>query len=200
MSSRFDHRSVDTFKKHIKFSTKLESYFFHKWLKLCEEMNNISISNARDNGIDNTGEFIEKGKTSGADYMVDLKYGDTQIDNMPLEIKWVPTHGKLTLKEGDLKAYVRENAAILFIYSSEKLDIDLRMPKDYDLKKHILVIESIQDKLRWAIMIPEKVKNFFDFSKANGMIKSIHYMGGKPGVVLKQSEFNNWFSEEKWII
>lgn len=199
MHTRFDHRTIDTFKKQIKFSTLLEKYFFNTWLSACESLDHISISNPRNNGVDNSGEFIEKGKTSGADYIVDIKYNKMSIDNMPLEIKWVPTYGKLTLKEGDLKAYVKERAGILFIYNSEKLDLDLKIPKDYNLDSHIERIQSIQNQMKWGIMMPSDVKDFFDFSKSNGMIKSISYMGGKPGVVLKQSEFSNWFSEEEWV-
>jgi len=198
MSNRFDNRSVDTFKKHIKFSTKLESYFFNKWLEICDNLNHVTVSNPRNNGVDNSGKFIAKGKTSGADYMVDFEYLDSRVQNMPIEIKWVPTYGKLTLKEGDLKAYIREKAAILFIYNAEQNDIDLRIPKDYNLKKHIQLIESIQNNLRWGIMEPSKVKDFYAFAQKNNMIEKIHYMGGKPGIVLKQSEFSNWFVEEEW--
>lgn len=200
MSNRFDNRSVDTFKKHIKFSTRLESYFFNRWLDVCSYIDHISVSNPRDNGVDNSGEFIEKGKTSGADYIVDLSYRDLHVKDMPLEIKWVPTYGKLTLKEGDLKGYIRENAGILFIYNSKKLNINLKLPKDYDLERHIELIKSVEDQIRWGIMLPQQVKSFFDFSKSNGMIKSISYMGGKPGIVLNQADFCNWFSEEKWML
>jgi hypothetical protein len=198
MSNRFDNRSIDTFKQQIKFSTMLENYFFFKWIENCNSKR-ISVKNPRNNGVDNTGEFVEKGKTSGADYIVDLKYNSCPINDMPIEIKWVPTYGKLTLKVGDLKAYIREKAAILFIYPSEKINLDLKIPKDYDLDKHISKIESIKDKLRWGIMTPVTVKDFFDYAIKNNMIQPIHYMGGKPGVVLNQSVFSEWFEEELWV-
>lgn len=198
-SNRFDNRSVDVFKKQIKFSTILESYFFHKWIEHCEYSKDISIANPRDNGVDNTGEFIESGKTSGADYMVDIKYQSQDLKNLPIEIKWVPTYGKLTLKVGDLKGYIREKAAILFVYNSSKLDDDLRIPKDYDIQKHIVKIESISEQLRWGIMLPDDVCNLLDFASKNSMVKPIHYMGGKPGIVINQSDFTKWFKEEQWI-
>lgn len=198
MSNRFDNRSVSVFKKDIKFSTQLESYFFNRWVNLCNNLNHVSISNPRDNGVDNTGGFIESGKTSGADYMIDLSYENINIQDMPIEIKWVPTYGKLTLKEGDLKAYVKENAAILFVYLCKKIDLDLRMPKNYNLKSHIKTIESVSEHMRWAIMTPDNVKNFLNHARENNLLKSIPYMGYKMGVVLKQSEFQNWFREELW--
>jgi hypothetical protein len=201
MSNRFDNRSIDTFKKQIKFSTLLESYFFNRWIKTCENLEYIEISNPRNNGVDNSGEFIESGNTAGADYLVDLKYKDIDVKDMPLEVKWVPTYGKLTLKENDLKAYIRESAGILFIYSSEKLNIDMRLPKsDYDFDGHIKKIESIEDKIRWGIMFPKSVRNLLDNFRNSGRIKAIYYMGNKPGIVLQQSQFTNWFSEEPWTL
>lgn len=195
---RFDNRTVKVFKKDIYFGTQLEKYFFNRWLTLCKSLDYINVTNPRDNGIDNEGEFIEKGKTSGADYIIDLSYGSTNLINMPLEIKWVPTFGKLTLKTGDLKGYIREQAAILFIYTSAKM-ASLRRPKDYNLERHIDAIESITNTLRWGIMLPNKVKDFLEESKKNKQIQPIFYMGNKPGIILKQNDFGKWFQEERWI-
>lgn len=201
MSNRFDNRSIDEFKKQIKFSTLLESYFFNGWIEACKNNKEVSPSNPRNNGVDNSGEFIESGNTAGADYLVDLQYGNADMKDLPLEVKWVPSYGKLTLKENDLKAYIRESAGILFIYSSEKINIDMRLPKNnYDFDGHIKKIESIQDKLRWGIMFPENVRNILDKFRASGRIKPIYYMGNKPGIVLQQSEFSDWFKEEPWIL
>lgn len=201
MSNRFDNRSIDEFKKQIKFSTLLESYFFNGWIEACKNNKEVSPSNPRNNGVDNSGEFIESGNTAGADYLVDLQYGNADMKDLPLEVKWVPSYGKLTLKENDLKAYIRESAGILFIYSSEKINIDMRLPKNnYDFDGHIKKIESIQDKLRCGIMFPENVRNILDKFRASGRIKPIYYMGNKPGIVLQQSEFSDWFKEEPWIL
>ena len=201
MSNRFDNRSIDEFKKQIKFSTLLESYFFNGWIEACKNNKEVSPSNPRNNGVDNSGEFIESGNTAGADYLVDLQYGNADMKDLPLEVKWVPSYGKLTLKENDLKAYIRESAGILFIYSSEKINIDMRLPKNnYDFDGHIKKIESIQDKLRWGIMFPENVRNILNKFRASGRIKTIYYMGNKPGIVLQQSEFSDWFKEEPWML
>ena len=75
----------------------------------------------------------------GADYMVSgtllVKPYTQEVTNHPLEIKWVPTAGKFTLKENDLKSYVRERASILFIYNTGSAK--LKKPSDYNLEKHI---------------------------------------------------------------
>lgn len=196
--SRFDHRDIDTFKKDIYFATNLEKYFFNKWVSICKSRKDISIKNPRDNGVDNDGGFIEKGVTAGADYMVDVCYSDLDIKNMPLEVKWVPMYGKLTLKTNDLKGYIREKAGILFIYHSQKSKLDFRKPKDYDLTKHIQMIESTSETLRWGIMYPDIVKGFLQDAEDSNKVEKIPYMGYKPGVILKQNEFKFWFNEEKW--
>ena len=111
MSTRFDNRSVSTFKKDIYFSTKLEKYFFNKWLEITKSSDKISISSWDDNGCGNDGEFIPKGNTAGADYKITGTISndnglDAAVEDEPLEIKWVPTAGKFTLKENDLKSYM----------------------------------------------------------------------------------------------
>jgi hypothetical protein len=173
MSNRFDNRSKDAFKKQIKFSTMLEKYFFNKWLDVVKDTGVVTVSSWEDNGCGNDGE--------------------------PLEVKWVPTAGKFTLKEGDLKAYIKEGASILFIYNSVNCGTNLRLPKEnYDLAEHIKKIESKEDQIKWGIMWSPKVKQFYNHAKDNDLIKPIYYMGGKQGVVLQQSDFDKWFTQEEW--
>jgi len=204
MSSRFDNRSKEQFKKHIKFTTMLEKYFFNKWLDIVKDSDTITVSSWGDNGCGNDGEFIPKGNTAGADYKISglIRGGDgvdAELKDEPLEIKWVPTAGKFTLKEGDLKAYVRESASILFIYNSVKCGEDLRVPKkDYNLSEHIKKIELKADQLKWGIMWSPKVKQFYNHAKDNELFRPISYMGGKQGVVLKQENFGKWFKEKDW--
>ena len=203
MGNRFDYRSKDTFKKDIKFSTMLEKYFFNKWLDIIKQTDAITVSSWGDNGCGNDGEFIPRGNTAGADYKISgfMNGGnglDTELKDEPLEIKWVPTAGKFTLKEGDLKAYIREGANILFIYNSVRCGTDMRKPKDYNIEKHIELIESKSDQVKWGIMWSPKVEQFYNHAKDNGLIEPIHYMGGKQGVVLQQKDFDKWFKQEEW--
>ena len=205
MGGRFDNRSKDTFKKHIKFSTMLEKYFFNKWLDVVKDSDAITVSSWEDNGCGNDGEFIAKGNTAGADYKINgfISNGnglDAELEDEPLEIKWVPTAGKFTLKEGDLKAYIREGASILFIYNSVDCGTNLRLPKgDYDLEKHIKKIESKEDQIKWGVMWSPKVKEFYNHAKDNNLFRPINYMGGKQGIVLKQEDFDEWFTQENWV-
>ncbi len=187
MSNRFDNRSVSTFKKDIKFGTMLEKYFFHKWLEIAKTRD--PKIKWEDNGCGNDGEFIAKGNTAGADY---------KVNNVPLEIKWVPTAGKFTLKENDLKAYIREGADILFIYNTG--NANLRKPKDYDLDRHIQLVESEGQQIRWGVMQSSDVKKLYDYAKENDLFRPINYMGGKSGVVLKSKDFHKYFVEREWSI
>lgn len=183
--SRFDNRSKNQFKKDIYFGTKLEKYFFDKFAK------SYDVKNIRDNGIGNDGEYIESGvNTSGADYMVDIP----GWNDLPLEVKWVPTYGKFTLKVNDLRAYIKEGAAILFIYTSQLLP--LRKPRDHNLENHINLIESNHMFLRWGIMFPDKVEHFLKSNK--NKIERVFYMGNKECIILKQEEFYDWFKEERF--
>jgi len=202
--TRRDGRDIDRFKRDIYIGTKIEEFWFGKWMRMCRNLNYINVSSPRSNGVDNTGGYIEDGRrTSGADHMVDIEYHALSVKNMPLEIKWAPTYGKLTLKAGDLKGYVREKAGILFIYPSEET-ITLRQPRDYHqdadvlIQRHIEKIESCIEVLRWSIMSPNQVKHFLTDAEENGKIETIKYMGFKPGVILPAGEFKNWFVEERW--
>ena len=203
MSTRFDNRSVSTFKKDIYFATKLEKYFFTEWLDRVESGScGLDVTEWSDNGCGNDGEFIAKGNTAGADYKISGSIRgeglDAQLTDEPLEIKWVPMAGKFTLKENDLKAYVREQASILFIYNSVRCGTDLRKPRDYDFDRHIKLVESKSQQIKWGIMWSPKVKQLYENTKKAGGFRPISYMGGKQGVVLKQQDFSKWFVSYDW--
>jgi len=199
MNSRFDNRTKDTFKRDIKFGTLLENYWWNAWL---DQLDDGVVENPRDNGCGNDGEFIASGNTSGADFMADVKYDFRKRSDLPIEMKCVPTAGKFTLKENDLKAYIREGAAILFIYNSVRCGLDLRKPKDHDLDKHLVRIEGKlkAGEIDWGLMFPSKVEEFYKHAKDNDLIKPIYYMGNKPGVVMVQNEFDTWFKQEMWNV
>ena len=203
MGNRFDNRSVDTFKKDIKFGTQLERYFFLEWIDRNLDDPRLVIESWEDNGCGNDGEFIAKGETSGADYRISgvMNYIDMprkkQMIDWPIEVKWVPTAGKLTLKEADLKAYVREEANILFIYNTGQAN--LRKPKDYNLAKHIQKIEACGKDIRYGIMWSWKVKSLYEECKNQNLFQPIPYMGNKSGVIIKSNKFGWHFKEKQWM-
>lgn len=188
MSNRFDNRSVSTFKKDIMFSTMLEKYFFNNWVS---NVNHVytdlgyHVDTWENNGCGNDGEFIANGNTSGADY---------KVNDVPLEVKWVPTAGKLTLKMNDMRAYSEEKAAILFIYNTGK--VNLRKPKDYDLERHIELIEQNQSDIRWGVISSDNVEHCH--KEWLNEYKPIPYMGNKYGKIIESKDFNKYFVEREW--
>ena len=191
---RFDNRSKDTFKKDIKFATMLEGYFFSEWIERAANTSSVILESWGDNGVDNDGEFIESGNsTMGADFKVSMFYKDKHYNNLPLEMKFVPTPGKFTLKQNDLRAYKKEGAGILFIYNTNH-SMKLRKPADYDFDKHIAKIESNAKHFRWGIMFPETV-----VSLLNRKFSPIPYMGNKMGIVIKDNEFDDLFTQHDWV-
>lgn len=193
MSYRFDNRSKDEFKKQIYFSTMVEKFWWEKWVK------KVGITNWSDNGCANDGSFIESGDTGGADYICDIRIGKKIAKNLPVEIKWVPTPGKISLKEGDLKRYIKDGASILFILNMKRCGTNLRLPKENkDIDKHLSLLESKIEQIKWALMLPKDVEALYEDKKKKGKIKAIPYMGFKPGIVLKQSEYDKWFDVYDW--
>lgn len=185
---RFDNRTKSEFKKQIRFGTQVETYWFKKFIKQVELSNNLSLVEYCDNGVANDGLYIPTGqKTSGADYMVSIYDKDKYYENLPLEVKFAPTKGKITLKEGDLKGYTREKAAILFIINTGLRSF--RMPKNKNIKEHITSIEKNIGQFKWGICWPEKVSSLLQ----SYSVIPIPYMGGKSGIIIPESDFSSLF-------
>ena len=198
MSSRFDHRSQDTFKKDIKFGTRMEQYWWNLWVDNSIDRTDLFITNPRDNGCGNDGEFIASGNTAGADFAADIAYEERTVKDHPIELKWVPTAGKFTLKENDLKAYIKEGASILFIYTSDNRGVDLRKPKDHDFDKHLVKIEQALGSVKWGLMWAYSVQDLYEHAKSNNLFKPVYYMGGKSALVLQAGDFDKWFTQKDW--
>jgi hypothetical protein len=195
---RFDNRSKDTFKKDIKFATMLEGYFFSEWIERAANTSSVILESWGDNGVNNDGEFIESGNsTMGADFKVSMFYKDKHYNNLPLEMKWVPTAGKFTLKKNDLRAYQKENAAILFVYNTKNCGLDMRKPRDYNLEKHVSKIEGKAKDIKWGIMFPEMVTEILGLTNR---FKKIQYMGWKEGIVIQSNEFDKFFDQHNWEV
>lgn len=193
---RFDNRSKDTFKKDIAFATRLEGYFFNEWIDRASNTSNVILESWGDNGCGNDGGFIQSGaSTFGADFIVSMFYRGKHYENLPLEFKWVPTAGKFTLKQNDLKAYAKEKAAILFVYNTKNCGIDMRKPKDYDLDIHIKRIERKSKDIKWGIMFPDMVNHLLGLTNR---FKPIPFMGNKIGIMIQSNEFPKLFDEHQW--
>lgn len=201
MDRRFDFRDEATFRRDIKFGTQLEKYFFDKWMHVVVEQGIMRITSYSNNGCDNSGEFISSGtNTAGADYRVSGYTKTVELTNEPLEVKWVPTAGKFTLKKNDLSAYVRENANILFIYNTVNDGANLKKPKDYNLDRHIKLLESKAKDFKWGILWNQNVKRMYTEAIKNNWFKPISYMGNKAGLIIKQQDYSKWFNEYNWEI
>lgn len=192
MNHRFDHRDEQTFKKDIYFGTKIETFIFNAWVSQ-PSSDNFTIIDYKDNGVCNDGSYIKSGRTSGADYKVTFDYRGSRYNEMPLEVKWVPTKGKFSLKSGDLRAYLEEGASILFVYNTK--DPSFRKPKDYNYNKHIANIYKHRNQIKWGILFVDQIEILMSHYEE----KPIYYMGGKPGYVIPEQHFNTWFIEEDLI-
>jgi len=162
----------------------------------------MKVTEYSNNGCDNDGHFIAHGNTAGADYRISgyTFQGNLNIDNEPLEVKWVPTAGKLTLKIADIRAYIQERASILFIYNTVKDNVDLKKPKDYNLDRHFKRIESKSKDIKWGILWSQNVIRLYKHVLDNNLVKPISYMGGKKGIVINQNDFGKWWNEYDWSV
>lgn len=192
MSKRFDYRDEQTFKKDIYFGTQIEKFFFNAWVSQPQN-ENFTIIDYDNNGVCNEGTFIKSGKTSGADYKVTFNYQGKEYKDELLEVKWVPTKGKFSLKSGDLKAYLREGASILFIYNTESPA--LRKPRDYNLNAHIAKIYKHKNQIKWGILFNDQLEILMGHYKE----EPIYYMGNKPGYIIPSQDFHTWFKEEDFL-
>ena len=178
--SRLDSRSLGEFKRHIKFTTEIESRLMELWA----ESPSAKCDWYVDNGIDNGGAYVPDGvDTSEVDFVASVAGVIKQ-----LEMKFVPTAGKLSLKAIDVANYIRKGADILFIFYMGAGT--LKVPRDKCVNKHwdrILTAHSAGD-LRWSIMRNEKI---YDIRKNETRVP-IPYMGGKPGYIVKQSSYRNY--------
>ena len=178
--SRLDGRSLGEFKKHMKFTTEIESRLMGLWAESPSARCDWYV----DNGIDNGGEYVPDGiDTSDVDFVASVAGEIKQ-----LEMKFVPTAGKLSLKSVDVANYIRKGADILFIfYIGEGT---LKVPKVKCIETHWGKIMDAHDTghLRWSIMKNERIHDV----RRNEDRISIPYMGGKPGYIIDQASYKNY--------
>lgn len=185
MSKRFDNRSKEEFKKDIKFGTMIENFWMKRTIDSIKSSGIYpDVFSYRENGVGNDGEFVTK-SNGNADFVLVRELEPTDI--VPLEIKWCPTKGKISLKLHDLKGYINQGADILLIYNNDTKT--LKQPNHTDYNKHWKLINSNIQNIKWAIITCEQIQKMIN----DQPIVSIHYMGNKEGIILKESEFNKYF-------
>jgi len=180
--SRFDNRTIEQFKKDIKFGTMIENL----WMK--HSFDSIKKSNIypdtvsyKENGIDNSGEYQKK-SNGNADFII------TGNKDHLLEIKWCPTKGKVSFKNADLINYIKQSADILLIYNSG--EETLKQPKDTDFDKHWDKIINNIKNIKWAIINTKSINNIVKKEK----LINIRYMGNKPGFIIYEKDFEKYFT------
>lgn len=179
---RFDKRTKEAFAKDIKFGTMIEQFWMRKCLPEIIKHNLYpGFLSIKENGVDNTGEFQNR-PNGNADFLV-----VTNTNEHPLEIKWAPTKGKITLKEQDLKNYVNQNADILLIYNNS--NVSLRQPKHTNYSEHWSKILQFIEQIQWGIIYSSSIKSILKLTP-----EKIYYMGNKPGFIIKEKDFGQYFN------
>lgn len=180
--TRFDKRNKESFSKDIKFGTMIEQFWMRKCLpEIIKADIYKDFVSLKDNGVDNSGEFTNN-PTSSADFLIVTKTG-----SFPLEIKWAPTKGKITLKKNNLVSYLKQNADILLIYNNSNKE--LKKPKHYDYSEHWGLIEDNISDILWCIIPNSSIKEILKLKE-----QKIYYMGNKPGFIIKEQDFGKYFS------
>ena len=183
--NRLDYRTLDTFKKDILFSTKLEEFWFK--LYLCQITSIYDKIEYENTGTDNKGKY-QRVANKNADYTIYLtKLGKTVTRK--IDIKWAPTPGKATFKVDNLKHYIKDDTNILLFYNTG--DKRLIKRKDYDLTKHIEEINKVIKNIKYGIIAPYKMEKILK----NYEHKKNYYMGNKVCVEIPSSDFSKYFDE-----
>ena len=180
---RKDFRSNDTFAQDIKFTTMVEK---HLWNLFCQrQLKNIPYQSL-DHGVDNDGNVVSV-SNKAADYCLKYQHNN-KIYTLLLEIKFAPTSSKAVFKVSDLESYIQQNANILLFYNTGSEN--LKKPKDYQLDTHLAKINNNLPYLYYTIIDPATIQRLLSYYQA----EPIYFMGGKPGIIMPQSDFNKFFS------
>ena len=190
---RFDNRSKDAFKKDIYFGTAVESYWWDKLLEEAERCNGFGFSSHFSNGCANDGRYLKTGtNTGGADYYASGWVFDQKFAH-GIEVKWVSSPGRITLKKADVACYLKEGSGLYIIQNIDR-DLDLRKPKgDHDIEKHLSSLRRAcaDFKIVWSLMLAE---NFACMMDEFNDYRPIKYMGNKQGVVIQDDDWQRYAS------
>jgi len=170
LNRRRDVRTEDQFKKDIKEATERERRLLKLWIKEMEYLGHKIV--ATNNGVDNSGEFVEF-SNNDPDYNI-------IIDDSPsclYEIKQNPFDHRNSFKVYDLQSYIKVNAKILLFYGTSKTG-------------------GLTDKTRWAIIEPEAMQRMLLLPSTSGDVK----WGYKPIVIVWQPDFYKYFESKEFNI
>ena len=190
---RFDNRSKAVFKKDIYFGTAVEGYWWEHLLVEAERCNGFGFNKYKNNGCGNDGRYLKTGtNTGGADY-----WADGWVFNQPfahgIEVKWVSSPGRITLKKADVECYLKEGSG-LYIIQNINRSLDLRRPKgNHDIKKYLSSLDKacVDGKIVWSLMLAGNFAAMMDEFKNYRPIK---YMGNKLGVVIPDDDWIRYAS------
>lgn len=185
--NRLDYRDLNTFKKDILFSTKLEEFWFKLYIKQIALM--YDKIEYEDSGTDNTGEFQTKA-TNNADYTIYL-HNKNNIIIRKLDIKWAPTKGKATFKVKNLNHYIKDNINILLFYNTGLTR--LIKPKNYNIQQHICKIQNNLHNIKYGIITTSSMKTILNTYEQ----RKNWNMGNRLSVEIPSNNFSNHFEEKQ---
>lgn len=180
--SRKDYRNLETFKQDIKFGTLLEQFWWSVYLNELKGQG-IEIVKWRNNGVDNSGNYVEK-SSGAADFFLVTRV-DGVIKEQFLEIKFAPKNDKISLKVRDLQNYITQGAEILLFVNSGPSD--LRKPKDYNFDLHIDRIRECLQDIVYTVISCEQIKELLKLPAVQA-----RHMGNKWTIVLEDRELFRW--------
>jgi hypothetical protein len=190
---RFDNRSKDAFKKDIYFGTAVESYWWDKLLVEAERCNGFGFDHHRSNGCGNDGRYLKTGtNTGGADYYASGWVFDQSFAH-GIEVKWVSSPGRITLKKADVDCYLKEGSGLYIIQNIDR-SIDLRKPKgNHNIETHLSRLDKAcaDGKIVWSLML---ANNFACMMDEFTDYRPIKYMGNKQGVVIQDDDWIRYAS------
>lgn len=169
LDRRKDVRSEAQFKQDIKEASERETMLIKLWYR--EMVHRGHHVTYRNNGVDNSGEFVEK-SDNRPDYQVTVD-GESYL----LEVKSNPYDHKQTFKIFDLESYVKLGAKILLFFGLGK------NKQDFD-----------KETTRWGIIEPKAMEWML---AGKNHVRGDAKWGYKPVIVIYPRDYEGYFKTEE---
>lgn len=172
LSNRMDTRTLDEFASDVKFGTLRERRLIDAWREIVLKDELFEQMEIEDYGIDNSGGLIEDTRGAGGkpDFRAWVRGGELLKDGTHLiEVKYTPCLWKATFKKHDLSGYVRHKANILLIFGNGR-----------------------ENPKKWALVKTGSIQEMLKFLEVK---KTYPGMGGKPAVLVSESQFPTFFGQ-----